>query len=75
MSLFGLCGKRDAGRTMTNDDDNDEDNDGDDDKEGDNGTPLKSGGFINQHYAEVGEREATNNDDHDYYDDAKMKTV
>ena len=48
---------------MTNDDDND-DNDGDDDEEGDKGAPLKSGGFNNQHYAEVGEREATNDDDH-----------
>ncbi len=28
----------------------------------------------NQHYAEVGEREATNEDDH-YYDDAKTKTI
>ena len=38
------------------------------------GAPLKSGVFNNQHYAEVGEREATNDDDH-YYDDAKTKTI
>ena len=60
-------------RGWTNDDDND-DNDGDDDEEGDKGAPLKSGVFNNQHYAEVGEREATNDDDH-YYDDAKTKTI
>jgi hypothetical protein len=58
---------------MTNDDDND-DNNGNDDEEGDMGAQLKSGGFNNQHYAEVGEREAINDDDY-YYNDAKTKTI
>ncbi len=58
---------------MTNDED-DDDNDGNEDKEGDKGAPLKSGGFNNQRYAEVGERGVTNDDDH-YYNDAKTKTI
>ena len=68
--------ERERGWTNVDDDDDDDDNDGDgdDDEEGDKGAPLKSGGFNNQHYAEVGEREATNDDDH-YYDDAKTKTI
>jgi hypothetical protein len=49
-------------RGWTNDDDDDDnDGDGDDDEEGDKGAPLKSGGFNNQHYAEVGERVKTRN--------------
>ncbi len=77
MLLFGLCGERERldeqGRTKKNEVD-DDNNNGNDNEEGNKGAPLKSGGFNNQHYAEVGEREATNDNDQ-YYNDAKTKTT
>ncbi len=58
---------KEAGRTRTDNDNDDNDNDCDGKEEGNKGASLTtevSGGFNNQHFVLVGEREVTNDDDH-----------